>query len=336
MRSSRSSIRILRRQRSGTGKQWRTVSKKDVKTPALRAFGRDLTELAKKGELDPVIGRHNEIERVIQVLCRRTKNNPVLLGEAGVGKTAIAEGLAQEIANGNVPELLREKKVITLDLALMVAGTKYRGQFEERIKAVMDEIRRSKNVILFIDELHTIVGAGSAEGAMDASNIIKPALSRGELQCVGATTLNEYRKYIEKDAALERRFQTVKVEAPNVEETILDLEGLRPKYEAHHKAKLTDEALESAVKLSDRYITGRFLPDKAIDVMDEAGARARINAMTRPPDVKEIEKEIEEIRVEKEAAIKAQDFEKAAAFRDREKQTKEKLETHFGRMARRT
>ncbi len=301
-------------------------SKKDVKTPALRAFGRDLTELAKKNELDPVIGRHNEIERVIQVLCRRTKNNPVLLGEAGVGKTAIAEGLAQEIANGNVPELLREKKVITLDLALMVAGTKYRGQFEERIKAVMDEIRRSKNVILFIDELHTIVGAGSAEGAMDASNIIKPALSRGELQCIGATTLNEYRKYIEKDAALERRFQTVKVEAPTIEETVLILKGLRPKYEAHHKAKLTDEALETAVKLSERYITGRFLPDKAIDVMDEAGARARINAMTRPPDVKEIEKEIEDIRVEKEAAIKAQDFEKAAALRDSEKQTKEKLD----------
>src|SRR6266446_2441764 len=301
-------------------------SKKDVKTPALRAFGRDLTELAKKNELDPVIGRHNEIERVIQVLCRRTKNNPVLLGEAGVGKTAIAEGLAQEIANGNVPELLREKKVITLDLALMVAGTKYRGQFEERIKAVMDEIRRSKTVILFIDELHTIVGAGSAEGAMDASNIIKPALSRGELQCVGATTMNEYRKYIEKDAALERRFQTVKVDAPTIDEAIQILKGLRPKYEAHHKAKLTDEALDAAVRLSDRYLTGRFLPDKAIDVMDEAGARARINAMTRPPDVKEIEKEIEEIRVEKEAAIKAQDFEKAAALRDTEKQAKEKLE----------
>ena len=254
-----------------------TGGKKDVKTPALRAFGRDLTDLAKKDELDPVIGRKNEIERVIQVLCRRTKNNPVLLGEAGVGKTAIVEGLAQEIAAGNVPELLRDKKVITLDLALMVAGTKYRGQFEERIKAVMDEIRRSKNVILFIDELHTIVGAGSAEGAMDASNIIKPALSRGELQCVGATTLNEYRKYIEKDAALERRFQTVKVDAPTIEEAIQILKGLRPKYEAHHKAKLTDEALEIAVKLSDRYITGRFLPDKAIDVMDEAGARARIN-----------------------------------------------------------
>jgi len=301
-------------------------SKKDVKTPALRAFGRDLTELAKKGELDPVIGRKNEIERVIQILCRRTKNNPVLLGEAGVGKTAIVEGLAQEIASGNVPELLRDKRVITLDLALMVAGTKYRGQFEERIKAVMDEIRRSKNVILFIDELHTIVGAGSAEGAMDASNIIKPALSRGELQCVGATTLNEYRKYIEKDAALERRFQTVKVEAPSPDEAVQILRGLRPKYEAHHKAKLTDEALDAAVKLSDRYLTGRFLPDKAIDVMDEAGARARINAMTRPPDVKEIEKEIDGIRGNKEAAIKAQDFEKAAALRDSEKQAKDRLE----------
>ena len=300
--------------------------KKDFKTPSLRAFGRDLTELAKKGELDPVIGRSKEIERVIQILCRRTKNNPVLLGEAGVGKTAIVEGLAQEIAAGKMPELLRDKRVITLDLALMVAGTKYRGQFEERIKAVMDEIRRSKNVILFIDELHTIVGAGSAEGALDASNIIKPALSRGELQCVGATTLNEYRKYIEKDAALERRFQTVKVEAPSLEEAVQILKGLRPKYEAHHKAKLTDEALEAAVQLSDRYITGRFLPDKAIDIMDEAGARARINAMTRPPGVKEIEKTIETIRIEKEAAIKVQDYEKAAALRDSEQQTKDKLE----------
>ncbi len=301
-------------------------SKKDLKTPALRAFGRDLTELAKKGEIDPVIGRQGEIERVIQVLCRRTKNNPVLIGEAGVGKTAIVEGLAQEIASGNVPELLRDKRVVTLDLALMVAGTKYRGQFEERIKAVMDEIRRTKNVILFIDELHTIVGAGSAEGAMDASNIIKPALSRGEMQCVGATTLNEYRKYIEKDAALERRFQQVKVEAPTVEQTILILKGLRIKYEQHHKARYTDEALEEAAKLSDRYLTGRFLPDKAIDVMDEAGARARISSMTRPPDVKHIEHEIEEIRGNKEAAIKAQDFEKAAALRDTEKQAKEKLE----------
>jgi len=303
-----------------------TGGKKEVKTPALRAFGRDLTELAKKGEIDPVIGRESEIERVIQVLCRRTKNNPVLIGEAGVGKTAIVEGLAQEIGTGNVPEILRDKRVITLDLALMVAGTKYRGQFEERIKAVMDEIRRSKNVILFIDELHTIVGAGSAEGAMDASNIIKPALSRGELQCVGATTLNEYRKYIEKDAALERRFQQVKVEAPTVEQTILILQGLRHKYEAHHKARYTDEGLKACAELSDRYLTGRFLPDKAIDVMDEAGARARIGSMTRPPDVKDIEKEIETIRQQKEGAIKAQDFEKAAALRDTEKQAKEKLE----------
>jgi ATP-dependent Clp protease ATP-binding subunit ClpC len=300
--------------------------KKDVKTPALKAFGRDLTDMAKKGELDPVIGRKSEIERVIQILCRRTKNNPVLIGEAGVGKTAIAEGLAQEIAAGNVPELLRDKKVITLDLALMVAGTKYRGQFEERIKAVMEEIRKARNVILFIDELHTIVGAGSAEGAMDASNIIKPALSRGELQCIGATTLNEFRKHIEKDSALERRFQQVMVEAPSVEESIEILKGLRPKYEAHHKAKMTDEALEAAAKLSDRYLTGRFLPDKAIDVMDEAGSRARIQATMRPPDVKSVEAEIEEIKGRKEAAIKAQDFEKAAALRDSEKEAKDKLE----------
>ena len=304
-----------------------TGGKKDSKTPALRAFGRDLTELAKKNELDPVIGRADEIERVIQILCRRTKNNPVLIGEAGVGKTAIAEGLAQEIVAGDVPEILRDKKVITLDLALMVAGTKYRGQFEERIKAVMDEIRRTKNVILFIDELHTIVGAGSAEGAMDASNIIKPALSRGELQCIGATTLNEYRKYIEKDAALERRFQTVKVEAPSVDQTILILKGIRQKYEAHHKARITDDALDAAARLSDRYLTGRFLPDKAIDVMDEAGSRARIAAMTRPPNVKDIEAQIEQIRVDKEAAIKAQDFEKAAALRDGEKQAKDRLDT---------
>ena len=299
-------------------------SKKDGKTPALRAFGRDLTELARKGDMDPVIGRANEIERVIQILCRRTKNNPVLIGEAGVGKTAIVEGLAQEIAAGNVPEILRDKRVITLDLALMVAGTKYRGQFEERIKAVMDEIRRTKNVILFIDELHTIVGAGSAEGAMDASNIIKPALSRGELPCVGATTLNEFRKYIEKDAALERRFQQVKVEAPSVEDTILILKGIRHKYEQHHKARITDEALQAAAELSDRYLTGRFLPDKAIDVMDEAGARARITSMTRPPDIKDIDKEIESIKAQKEGAIKAQDFEKAASLRDDEKKAKEK------------
>src|SRR5512138_497233 len=301
--------------------------KGEVKTPALKAFGRDLTDIARRGEMDPVIGRKNEIERVIQILCRRTKNNPVLLGEAGVGKTAIVEGLAQEISRGNVPEILREKRVITLDMALMVAGTKYRGQFEERIKAVMDEIRRAKNVILFIDELHTIVGAGSAEGTMDASNIIKPALSRGELQCIGATTLNEYRKYIEKDAALERRFQSVKVEAPSVEEAVLILKGLRPKYEDHHKAEFTDKAIEASVKLSDRYITDRYLPDKAIDLMDEAGSRARIGTMTRPPEVKDLEVSIEEIKGKKERAIKNQDFEGAASMRDKEKHAKEKLET---------
>ena len=303
-----------------------SAGKKEAKTPALKAFGRDLTELAREGSLDPVIGRTSEIERVIQILCRRTKNNPVLIGEAGVGKTAIVEGLAQEIAAGNVPEILRDKKVVTLDLALMVAGTKYRGQFEERIKAVMDEIRRSKNVMLFIDELHTIVGAGSAEGAMDASNIIKPALSRGELQCIGATTMNEYRKYIEKDAALERRFQQVKVDEPTVEDAILILQGLKPKYELHHKAKFTDKAIESAVRLSERYLTGRFLPDKAIDVMDEAGAKARIGSLTRPPGIKHIETEIEGINAEKTAAIKEQDFEKAAALRDKEKQAKARLE----------
>src|SRR4051812_1065842 len=264
----------------------KTPEKKgEVKTPALKAFGRDLTEIARKGEMDPVIGRQDEIERVIQILCRRTKNNPVLLGEAGVGKTAIVEGLAQEIARGNVPEILRDKRVITLDLALMVAGTKYRGQFEERIKAVMDEIRRAKNIILFIDELHTIVGAGSAEGTMDASNIIKPALSRGEMQCIGATTLNEYRKYIEKDAALERRFQSVKVEAPSVDEAIQILQGLKPKYEDHHKVDYTDQAIDASVRLSDRYLTDRYLPDKAIDLMDEAGSRARIGTMTRPPEL---------------------------------------------------
>ena len=298
----------------------------DTKTPALSTFGRDLTELANKGELDPVIGRANEIERVIQILCRRTKNNPVLLGEAGVGKTAIVEGLAQSIVSGEVPELLRDKKVITLDLALMVAGTKYRGQFEERIKAVMDEIKRAKNVLLFIDELHTIVGAGSAEGAMDASNIIKPALSRGEMQCIGATTLNEYRKFIEKDAALERRFQPVMVREPSVEETIEILKGLRHKYEAHHHAKILDEALVSSAELSSRYLTDRFLPDKAIDVMDEAGARARISAMTLPPEIKTQEKQIEEIKRDKENAIRDQHFEEAASFRDQEREAREGLE----------
>lgn len=298
--------------------------KKESKTPALKAFGRDLTELAKKGDLDPVVGRKDEIRRVVQILCRRTKSNPVLIGEAGVGKTAIVEGLALEISSGVVPEILADKRVITLDLALMVAGTKYRGQFEERIKAVMDEIRRAKNVIIFIDELHTIVGAGAAEGAMDASNIFKPALSRGELQCIGATTLAEYRKYIEKDSALDRRFQSVKVDAPSIEDTILILKGIRSKYEDHHKVKFTDEALEVATKLSERYITARFLPDKAIDILDEAGARARIESLKRPPEIEEMNGTIEDVCAKKEEAISQQHFEEAAKFRDEEKQLRQK------------
>ena len=296
------------------------------KTPALDAFGRDLTQLARESKLDPVVGRKDEIERVIQVLSRRTKNNPVLLGEAGVGKTAIVEGLAQKIVDGDVPEILIDKRLVVLDLALMVAGTKYRGQFEERIKAVMDEIRRDENIIIFIDELHTLVGAGGAEGAIDASNILKPALSRGEIQCVGATTLDEYRKYIEKDAALARRFQTINVEPPSVEETVHILKGLRDKYEAHHRAKFTDESLDAAARLSDRYITGRFLPDKAIDVLDEAGSRARLAVTTAPKGLKEKEREIQQYRLDKEASIKAQDFEKAAKLRDKERKTKDDLE----------
>lgn len=301
-------------------------AKAGSKTPALDAFGRNLTVLARDNKLDPVIGRNNEIERVIQILSRRTKNNPVLLGEAGVGKTAIVEGLAQKIVKGDVPEVLRDKQVIIIDLALMVAGTKYRGQFEERIKAVMDEIKRSTNVIIFIDELHTLVGAGGAEGAIDASNILKPALSRGEIQCIGATTLDEYRKYIEKDAALERRFQTIMVDPPTVEETIEILKGLRDRYEAHHKVEITDDALEAASKLSDRYIAGRFLPDKAIDLIDEAGAKARLSIMTAPPEMKKMETEIENIRKEKDTAIKDQDFEKAAHLRDQEKEARKKLD----------
>jgi len=296
------------------------------KTPALNTFGRDLTKLAKEGELDPVIGRKDEIERVIQILCRRTKNNPVLLGEAGVGKTAIAEGLAQIVNDGNVPDLLIDKKVVTLDLALMVAGTKYRGQFEERIKAVMDEIRKEKNIILFLDELHTIVGAGSAEGTMDAANIIKPALSRGELQCIGATTLKEYRKSIEKDAALERRFQTVMVKEPSVEDAVEIMYGLRGKYEEHHHAQFTDEALKAAVEYSARYLPDRFLPDKAIDLIDEAGARARIGSMSRPPELKTLEGKIQDFEKKKNDAIHEQKFEDAASYRDQERQTKEKLE----------
>ena len=298
--------------------------KKDSKTPALKAFGRDLTELAKKGELDPVVGRSEEIRRVVQILCRRTKNNPVLIGEAGVGKTAIIEGLAQEISSGIVPEILADKRLITLDLALMVAGTKYRGQFEERIKAVMDEIRRARNVIIFIDELHTIVGAGAAEGAMDASNIFKPALSRGELQCIGATTLAEYRKYIEKDSALDRRFQSVKVDAPSVEDTILILKGIRSRYEDHHKVEFTDGALVAAAKLSERYITSRFLPDKAIDIVDEAGARARIESLKQPPEFEAMTTQINDVCAKKEDAISKQHFEVAAKYRDEEKQLRKK------------
>ena len=296
------------------------------KTPALDAFGRDLTELARDGKLDPVIGRHDEIERVIQILSRRTKNNPVLLGEPGVGKTAIVEGLAQDIITGNVPEILRDRRIVVLDLAMMVAGTKYRGQFEERIKAVMTEVRRAKNVILFIDELHTLVGAGGAEGAIDASNVLKPALSRGEVQCIGATTLDEYRKFIEKDGALERRFQQIMVNPPSKAETIEILKGLRDKYEAHHRVEINDRALEAAVELSTRYISGRFLPDKAIDVIDEAGSRIRMRTMTRPPDLKELEHDIEELNKEKEAAVAEQDFERAANLRDQADKLKKKKE----------
>ncbi|MDX1964271.1 MAG: ATP-dependent Clp protease ATP-binding subunit [Pirellulales bacterium] len=294
------------------------------KTPALDSFGRDLTELARQGKLDPVIGREKEIERAIQVLCRRTKNNPVLIGEAGVGKTAIVEGLAQRVVDSNVPEIMSDKRIVVLDLAMMVAGTKYRGQFEERIKAVMNEVRRVKNTILFIDELHTLVGAGGAEGAIDASNVLKPALSRGEIQCIGATTLDEYRKYIEKDKALARRFQEIIVEPSSKDETIQILKGLRDKYEQHHRVQITDNALESAVELSNRYITGRCLPDKAIDVIDESGARVRLKSMTKPPDLKEIDEEVERLNKEKEEAVANQDFEKAASLRDSADKLKKK------------
>jgi ATP-dependent Clp protease ATP-binding subunit ClpC len=298
----------------GEGPRSRGAAKS--KTPALDSFGRDLTELARNGELDPVIGRVNEIERVVQILCRRTKNNPVLLGEAGVGKTAIVEGLAQRIVDQEVPDILFDRRLVVLDLAAMVAGTKYRGQFEERIKAVMNEVRRAKNIILFIDELHTLVGAGGAEGAIDASNVLKPALARGEIQCIGATTFDEYRKYIEKDAALERRFQSISVEPPNAEQTFEILKGIRPKYEAHHRVKITDAALRGAIEFSGRYIPGRVQPDKSIDVIDEAGARLRLRSMAKPPNLAEIEEKIERLAIEKDEAVKNADYERAAQIRD--------------------
>ncbi|EUJ26580.1 ATP-dependent Clp protease ATP-binding subunit [Listeria floridensis FSL S10-1187] len=295
-------------------------------TPTLDSLARDLTVIAREDNLDPVIGRSKEIQRVIEVLSRRTKNNPVLIGEPGVGKTAIAEGLAQQIVRNEVPETLRGKRVMTLDMGTVVAGTKYRGEFEDRLKKVMDEIRQAGNVILFIDELHTLIGAGGAEGAIDASNILKPPLARGELQCIGATTLDEYRKYIEKDAALERRFQPIKVDEPSVEESIQILHGLRDRYEAHHRVAITDDALEAAVRLSDRYISDRFLPDKAIDVIDEAGSKVRLKAYTTPSDLKHLEMELGELRKEKDAAVQGQEFEKAAAFRDKEKKIRQKLD----------
>ena len=299
------------------------------KTPALDSFGRDLTELAREGKLDPVIGRENEIERLIQILCRRTKNNPVLLGEAGVGKTAIVEGMAQKIVANDVPELLSERRIVVLDLAMMVAGTKYRGQFEERIKAVMNEVRRAKNVLLFIDELHTLVGAGGAEGAIDASNVLKPALSRGEIQCIGATTLDEYRKYIEKDGALERRFQTILVEPPNKKDAVAILKGLRDRYEAHHRVQITDNAIAAAVELSDRYITARVQPDKSIDVIDEAGARIRLKSMSKPPNLADLEEQIERLSIEKDEAVKGADYERAAELRDKaESLRREKEKIH--------
>jgi len=316
---------------SGSDASSRTRGAKS-KTPALDSFGRDLTELARSGELDPVIGRVNEIERVVQILCRRTKNNPVLLGEAGVGKTAIVEGLAQRIINQEVPDLLHEKRLVVLDLAAMVAGTKYRGQFEERIKAVMNEVRRAKNIILFIDELHTLVGAGGAEGAIDASNVLKPALARGEIQCIGATTFDEYRKYIEKDAALERRFQSISVEPPNSEQTFEILKGIRPKYEAHHRVKITDAALRTAIELSGRYIPGRVQPDKSIDVIDEAGARLRLRSMAKPPNLAEIEEKIERLAIEKDESVKNADYERAAQIRDqmdKHRRERERLQSEW-------
>lgn len=314
--------------RKGNGRQSQNNT---AETPTLDSLARDLTVIAKEGHIDPVIGREKEIERVIQVLSRRTKNNPVLIGEPGVGKTAIAEGLAQKIVSNDVPELLRDKRVMTLDMGTVVAGTKYRGEFEDRLKKVMEEIRQAGNVLLFIDELHTLVGAGGAEGAIDASNILKPSLARGELQCIGATTLDEYRKHIEKDAALERRFQPIQVDEPTVEESIQILKGLRDRYEAHHRVTITDEAIDAAVNLSNRYITDRFLPDKAIDLIDEAGSRVRLRSYTAPPNLKELEQRLEEAKKEKDAAVQSQEFEKAASFRDAEQKLRQELEETKGK-----
>ncbi|AIE58613.1 ATP-dependent protease ATP-binding subunit ClpC [Bacillus methanolicus] len=316
-------LQLLGSNESGGHQSGTAVS---ANTPTLDSLARDLTAIAREGSLDPVIGRSKEIQRVIEVLSRRTKNNPVLIGEPGVGKTAIAEGLAQQIVNNEVPEILRDKRVMTLDMGTVVAGTKYRGEFEDRLKKVMDEIRQAGNIILFIDELHTLIGAGGAEGAIDASNILKPSLARGELQCIGATTLDEYRKYIEKDAALERRFQPIMVDEPTPEESIQILKGLRDRYEAHHRVSITDEAIDAAVKLSDRYISDRFLPDKAIDLIDEAGSKVRLRSYTTPPNLKELEMKLEEVRKEKDAAVQSQEFEKAASLRDTEQRLREQLE----------
>jgi ATP-dependent Clp protease ATP-binding subunit ClpC len=317
-------LQLLGSHESTSSQQGRGAS--GANTPTLDSLARDLTAQAKDQGLDPVIGRSKEIERVIEVLSRRTKNNPVLIGEPGVGKTAIAEGLAQQIINNEVPEILRDKRVMTLDMGTVVAGTKYRGEFEDRLKKVMDEIRQAGNIILFIDELHTLIGAGGAEGAIDASNILKPSLARGELQCIGATTLDEYRKYIEKDAALERRFQPIKVAEPTSDESILILKGLRDRYEAHHRVKITDESIKAAVQLSDRYIPDRFLPDKAIDLIDEAASKVRLRSYTAPPNLKELEQKLEEVKKEKDSAVQSQEFEKAASLRDTEQKLKEELE----------
>lgn len=314
-------VKMLSEEAPGTKGEPKNTSN-DTNTPTLNQFGRDLTEMAREAKFDPIIGRDKEIERVIQILSRRTKNNPCLIGEPGVGKTAIAEGLAQKIVEGNIPELLKDKRVVTLDLSSMVAGAKYRGEFEERLKKAMDEIRKAGNVILFIDEMHTIIGAGAAEGAIDASNILKPSLARGEIQVIGATTINEYHKHVEKDAALERRFQPITVGEPSKEEAVEILKGIRDKYEAHHRVKITDGALEAAVKLSDRYISDRYLPDKAIDLIDEAASKVRLKAFTAPPDVKKLEEQIERLGKEKEDAIRSQEFEKAAGIRDQEQKLK--------------